>query len=297
MINKRQNPFFNFFVGLMAFLTFFTEVNPVCVSAAENVPVKHTSTSKSADDKQVSPEEVAAFKIGFGTAVFTAVVGALLYYPGKEAYHSISYHLSESYKKKNFAKKFGENKATVVEKQQGKFWDWAACLVSIIKTKNKDTKISQKNFVKSVVGKHSFFEHNRVETPPAKCFYGMAMRKALNDVVKDYNLSFVREIHELDCTPKAEDIQKKITNFYNKTANKTPFVISDSYFYEGSPYTHFVLVTKIEDGKDGSITLEDPATGLVRVQPFSMFCKGYMSDNGEPVLPSFEMFTYVSKSK
>ncbi len=294
MINKRQNPFFNFFVGLMAFLTFFTEVNPVCVSAAENVPVKHTSTSKSADDKQVSPEEVAAFKIGFGTAVLAAIAGTILYFPGKEVYNAVSYHVGESYKKNNFIKKFGEKKAEAVEKQQGKLWDWAACLVSIIKMKSKDSKISQKDLVKAVMGKPAFFEHNRMETPPTTCFYDVGMRTALGNVVKDYSLSFERALIEFPSQPKNENIQKKITEFYNKTAQKGPFVISDSYFYDGAPYTHFVLVTKIEGEL---ITVEDPEIGMKRVQPLSAFCGGYINDNGEAKLASFEMFTYVSKSK
>lgn len=294
MINKKQGTFLNFFAALMAFLTFFTGINPVCVSAAENVPVKHTSTSKSSDDKQVSPEEVAAFKIGFGTAVFTAVVGAILYYPGKEAYNAVSYHVAESYKKKNFIKKFGETKAETVEKQQGRLWDWAACLVSIIKTKNKDAKISQKDFVKAVMGKPAFFEHNRMEAPPTKCFYDVALRTALDNVVKDYGLSFERALIEFPNKPKTEVVQKSIVDFYNKTAKKSPFVISDSYFYESAPYTHFVLVTKIEGE---NMTIEDPETGLKRVQPLSAFCGGYINDNGEAKLASFEMFTYANKSK
>ena len=163
------------------------------------------------------------------------------------------------------------------------------------------------------MGDASFFEHNRTEALPIGCYYDMWLRNALDSAVSKYRISeqnddtatqstdpkncktlrFKRELHELRKFPKGNEstkIANMIKSFYKAIAKNSLFAITDSYFYGESPYTHFVLVTKIEDGQ---ITIEDPATGLERTQDISEFCKGYLNEDGTPKLASFEMFTYV----
>ncbi len=289
MKNKKRNPLFNFFALFMAFLTVLGVANPAYCATSESVPVKHISGAKASDNKEISSEEITAFKVGFGSAVMCAVVGALLYFPSKEAYNSASYHVSEFYQKERFIKDFGKCDAQIVEKQQGKFWDWAACLVSIIKLYGKNSEISQKDIVKTVMGRCSFFENNRTESLPVGWFYD----SKIQGLGCKYGLTYKRALYGLTCDTKSEDIKGKIKEFYIGH-NEACFVINDSYFYGMEPQVHFVLVVQIKDEK---ITVEDPATGLRRTQDISMFCNGYIKGNGDPKCPPLlEMFTYVKDS-
>lgn len=314
MINRKQNRFFSFLAFIMAFLNICTALTPVKCVAEEPTPETKPVTIQTPSEKQkVSPREVLAFRSGMLTTVFFAITAAAVYYPSKEAYNAATYRTSEFWKKKAFIKEFGETKAELVEKQQGANWDWAACLVSIVKSKVKDADISQRYFVKNVMGDASFFKHNRTEALPTACYYDMWLRNALDKAVSKYQLGeqngdtatqstapkncetlrFRRELHELRKFPKGSE-SRKIANminlFYKNIAKNNIFAITDSYFYGESPYHHFVLVTKIEDSQ---ITIEDPATGLNRTQNILEFCKGYLNEDCTPKLSSFEMFTCV----
>ncbi len=315
MINKKQNRFLSFFAFLMAFLSMLTGLTPARSEDIESASVKSEPTPVPTynEKKESSYKEDLAFKRGIITSVLWAAEAVALYFPAKAACSVCLYSASEYHKKKAFIKDFGEQKAEIVEKQQGADWDWAACLVSIVKNKVSDSKISQCSFVKKVTGGTAFFKHNRTEHLPTTCYYNIWLRSALNDAVKDYQvtdsskgasqdkpeqnkcsdniLHFERKLHEFPDKPDTNDIKNTIITFYQNVAQNGIFAISDSYFYGESPYTHFVLVTKIENGQ---ITVEDPATGLKRTHDISEFCKGYLNEDGTPKLASFEMFTYVS---
>lgn len=280
---------------LISFLTLFT--NTGFVYADENGGSATSATTNNAANT-VSDDEVRAFKIG---SVFGAVVGvlslAVAHVPVKEANGAISYYGARRAKYKNFVKSFPEclndESDNISVRQEGILWDWAACLEYIIKLQ-KNVELNQKDIVKRLFGQCAFFEHNRKESLPTNEYYSSGLIKSINAFADENDMIFARELLGFGLNPVSENIANSIMSFYTKHGKK-PFVISDSYFYNGDPFVHFVVVSEID--VNGIMTVKDPAVGLTRKQPLNVFCQGYVYENGCAKLPSLDMFTLDLKVK
>ena len=238
--------------------------------------------------------EVEAFKLGTVFSVVAGLLVAALYFPAREANRAVNYYGERNIKYRNFIKSFPnavlEDKQQDSFKQEGCLWDWAACFSYVISSRNGNAT-KQKDIVKKLFGECAFFEHNRKESLPINSFYSSRFLESVAKLGDENGMVFNRELVELGMKPDCDAIENRIMNFYKSNGNK-PFVISDSYFYNGDPFVHFVVISKIEEG---TVTVKDPAVGLSRVQPFDRFCAAYIHENGLSKLPSVDMFTFKEK--
>lgn len=162
--------------------------------------------------------------------------------------------------------------------QEGACWCWAACLEGLAKFHGFNCP--QESIVTGF---------NRGKIPSSNKFLrteGLAL-SGIAGISDTGEISVPRAaIFDVTIWRDPEFIKNCILDYYTKIS-KNPFAICDSlsqsiHVAPGHLFAHMVNVVEISD--ENKMTIEDPATGLSRIESLGVFCQRFTELNAYPLI-------------
>lgn len=182
-------------------------------------------------------------------------------------------------------------------KQEGVGWCWIACIQGMFK--NLGINVSQKEIFNKIYGTNpSLFKALRLNCMPAGSLSKKTVN-SINNIHSGYKLNKCM-VYMDNINNEKDGIEriKKSIKEYRKLINNNVFAIYDSFacsfFENGSALLHFVNVVDIDD--NDNITIEDPQSGLSRIEKLDTFCARYYENEGLlSGFPVIEMMSIVDE--